>query len=315
MIMTPSHWKAIHAIESAKAGKDVYCEKPMTLCIREGREMVNAVRRYGRIFQHGTQQRSHWNFHFACEMVRNERIGTLKSVYVIVGGPPRDCYLPAEPLPKGVNWDMWLGPAPWRPFNSSICMTGCHGWDGYQDYGGGGMTDWGVHHFDIVQWAMGMDDSGPVEIIPPNGEDANLLTYRYANGVNVCHICRASDYKIIFEGSDGRIEVSSSRLRTWPEHLMREPTRSDEIHLPRTWPTASTNAHIANFLHAVRTRERPICDVEIGCRSTTICHLGNIAYMLKRPLQWDPVTERFTNDAQANRLLDRPRRAPWTLYL
>ena len=148
-IATPSHWHAILAIEAAKAGKDVYCEKPMTLCIREGREMVSAVRRYGRVFQHGTMQRSSWEFLSACEMVRNGRLGTLKSVSVYLGGPPRDCYLPAEPVPKGVNWDMWLGPAPWRPFNSSL-ISGVWGWAVYRDYGGGGMADWGAHHFDIV---------------------------------------------------------------------------------------------------------------------------------------------------------------------
>ena len=329
-IATPSHWHAIHAIEAAKAGKDIYCEKPMTLCIREGREMVKAVRRHGRVFQHDTMQRSGQEFLFACEMVRNGRIGTLESVYLYIGGPPRDCYLPAEPVPKGVHWDMWLGPAPWRPFNSSF-ISGVWGWANFRDYGGGSMTDWGPHHYDIIHWAMGMDDSGPVDIIPPNSDNENRLTWRYANGVNVYHINQdikraVPTYTVVFEGTDGKLEVNRGlgpRLQTWPASIMEEPTRSDEIHLDRSagvnpLPPAHpigpmSKVHIADFLRAVRTREKPICDVEVGHRTTTACHLANIAFLLNRPLKWDPVTERFTNDAQANRRLDRPRREPWTL--
>jgi len=187
------------------------------------------------------------------------------------------------------------------------------------------MADWGAHHFDIVQWVMGMDDSGPVEIIPPNSENENRLTFRYANGVNVYHIDQevrrtVPTFTIVFEGSDGKLEVNrglTNRLQTWPEHLMREPTRSDEIHLyrsagmsqlPPAYPIGpTTKVHIADFLRAIRTRQRPGCDVEIGHHTTTACHLGNIAFLLKRPLKWDPVAERFIGDAQANRWLDRPR--------
>ena len=178
---------------------------------------------------------------------------------------------------------------------------------------------------------MGMDDSGPVEIIPPNSENENRLTFRYANGVKVYHIDQdvrrtVYTYTIVFEGSDGKLEVNRgdvNRLQTWPEHLMQEPIRSDEIHLyrsagmsrlPPAYPIGpTTKVHIADFLRAIRTRHRPVCDVEVGHRTATVCHLGNIAYMFKRPLQWDPVTERLTGDAQANRWLDRPRREPWTL--
>jgi len=318
LIATPDHWHAITSIAAAKAGKDVFCEKPLSLTIGEGRAMVKAMRRYGRVFQTGSMQRSSPEFRFACEMVRSGRIGQVKTVEVYVGGPSQDCYLPEEPVPKEIDWDMWLGPAPWRPYHSSICSLHTpSGWRNYRDYAGGGMTDWGAHHFDIAQWGLGMDDSGPVEMVPPNGKDIPWLTYKYANGVTMTHGGPGSYSKIegrrtgndgvVFNGTEGKIEVTRGYLRTWPESLMETPTRPDEVHLYKS------SSHFDNFLQSIRTRQKPICDVEIGCRSVTVCHLGNITYWLNRPLKWDPVKERFIGDAEANRWIDRPKRDPWTL--
>jgi len=304
LIGTPDHWHAIPAIEAAKAGKDIYCEKPMSLTIREARAMVRAVRRYGRVFQTGSQQRSEFGgrFRFACEMVRSGRIGELKSIKVNVGGSSGDCYLPAEPVPEGVDWDMWLGPAPWRRFNQRILYH----WRAFRDYSGGGMTDMGAHHFDIAQWALGMDESGPVEIIPPNGKDVERLTYIYANGVKVYH-GGGGGGSVVFFGTEGKIAVSRGHLQTWPASIMQKPIGPNEVRLYRS------RSQKGNWLECIRSRQRPICDVEIGCRSVTVCHLGNIAYWLGRPLKWDPVKEEFVGDPEANRWLDRPKRSPWTL--
>lgn len=303
VIASPTHWKPLHTIAAAKAGKDVFCEKPMSLTVRDGRAMVTAIRRYGRVYQHGTQQRSAPEFRFACEMVRNGRIGQLKSVTVYVGGPPSDCYLPGEPVPKGLDWDMWLGPAPWRPFHPAIYR----GWEGFRDYSGGGMTGWGSHHFDIAQWGLGADETGPVEVIPPDGKEVRLLTFRYASGVPVIHANQMGQWAVVFEGSEGKVAVNRGRLQTWPASIMRKPTAPDELHL------YESPGHNLDFLQAIRTRQRPAADVEIGHRTMTVCHLGNIGFWLRRPLKWDPAKEEFIDDPPANRLLDRPRRAPWTL--
>ncbi|MEN6498275.1 MAG: Gfo/Idh/MocA family oxidoreductase [Thermoguttaceae bacterium] len=309
VIGTPDHWHAIPAVEAAKAGMDIYCEKPLSLTIREARAMVTATRRYGRVFQTGSQQRSSREFRFACEMVRSGRIGKLVTISVNVGGPSEDCYLPEEPVPAGVDWDLWLGPAPWRPYHSILCpppsFTGFPYWRRYRDYSGGGMTDWGAHHFDIAQWGMGTDDSGPVEIIPPDGKDVKFLTYKYASGVTVQH--NAGGNGVVFHGTEGKIEVNRGHLQTWPDNLMHKPTGPGEVHL------YTSTDHRGNWLDCIRSRQRPICDVEIGARSVSVCHLGNLAYWLKRPLKWDPASEQFIGDAEANRWIGRPYRDPWTL--
>jgi len=306
LVGTPDHWHAIPSIMAAQAGKDIYCEKPMSLTIREARAMVNTVRRYGRVFQTGSQQRSGYGgkFRFACEMVRSGRIGRVHTIHVNVGGPSGPCYLPAEPTPKGVDWNMWLGPAPWRPYHSEIVQRGR--WRAWRDYSGGGMTDWGHHHFDIVQWALDKDDSGPIEIIPPNGKDVKYLTYIYDNGVRVHHR-GAQGAQIEFKGTEGRVMVDRRTLRTEPDYIMEDPIGPGEIRLYKS------HSQKGNWLDCIRTRQKPICDVEIGCRSVTVCHLGNIAYWFRRPLKWDPVKEEFIGDDEANRWLDRPKRAPWHL--
>ncbi|NQT86209.1 Gfo/Idh/MocA family oxidoreductase [bacterium] len=309
LIGTPDHWHAMAAIRSAEAGKDIYCEKPMSLTLYEARAMVNAVRRHGVVFQTGSQQRSEYGgkFRFACEMVRSGRIGRLHTVHVNVGGPSRECYLPAEPQPKTIDWNMWLGPAPWRPFHHSIGLSGS--WRSWRDYSGGGMTDWGHHHFDIVQWALDKDGSGPEAVFPPDGKEFRHLTYIYrVNGeeVRVTH-GGASGGQIEFVGTEGRIMVDRGTLKTDPGYIMATPTGPSEVQLFRS------PGHKANWVDCIRTRRRPICDVAIGCRSVSVCHIGNLAYWLKRPLKWDAVKEEFIDDPAANRWLDRPKRAPWAL--
>jgi len=306
LIGTPDHWHAIPAIAAARAGKDIYCEKPMSLTIHEARAMVQAVRRYEVVFQTGSQQRSEYagKFRFAAEMVRSGRIGEVKKVHVNVWGPsgPSDA-VPGEPLPPNtVDWDRWLGQAPWRPFSMRILR----GWRPYRDYSGGGMTDWGHHHFDIVQWALDKDESGPVEIIPPDGKDVKYLTYIYDNGTKLHH-GGAEGAQIVFHGTRGRIGVDRGRLWSDPPSIMARPIAADEVRL------YYSRSHKGNWVDCIRSRRRPIADVEIGCRSVTVCHLGNIAYRLKRPLKWNPAREEFVGDDEANRLRARPMREPWRL--
>ena len=305
IIAVPDHWHALVTIAAAEAGKDIYCEKPMALTVRQARAMVTAVRRYGRVFQTGSQQRSDNKFHFACEMVRSGRIGQVQTVNVGVGGPSSEKQFPEEPIPPGFDWDRWLGPAPWAPFNSERCSGNYGGgWRHVRDYSGGMMTDWGAHHFDIAQWGLGMDAGGPVEITPPDGKDVKTLTYKYANGVIMYH---GGANGILFTGTKGKVEVNRGYLKTWPDELMQVPTAPNEVNLYK-----SANHH-QDWLSCIKTRQRPICDVEIGCRSVTVCHLGNIAFWTGHPIKWDPVKEEIVGDEAASRWLDRPMRAPWSL--
>jgi predicted dehydrogenase len=320
LIATPEHWHAIIAIEAARAGKDIYCEKPLSHTIREARAMVDAVRRYARVFQTGSQQRSDNNFRLACELVRNERIGKLKSVHVNVGGTSNWAFLPEEPIPPGLDWDRWLGPAPYAPYNAERASGSYSGgWRLIRDYSGGMMTDWGAHHFDIAQWGLGMDQSGPVEIHPPDGKEYKVLTYIYGNGVPVYHMYGPNEgqiplpYKdrkvngVLFVGEKGWVEVNRGYLKTSPDSLAREPIGPNDIHL------YNSKNHATDWLSCIKTRRRPICDVEVGARSITVCHLGNIAYWLNRPIKWDPVAEQIVGDDEANRMLQLPMRPPWRL--
>jgi len=267
--------------------------------------MAQAVRQYGRVFQTGSQQRSDSKFRFACEMVRSGRIGQVQTVHVGVGGPSSDKQFPEEPIPEGMDWEMWLGPAPWAPYNSERCSGNYGGgWRQVRDYSGGMMTDWGAHHFDIAQWGLGMDAAGPLEIHPPDGKDYKTLTYKYASGVLMYH---GGANGVLFTGTQGKIEVNRGYLQTWPAELMQVPTAPNEVNLYKS------NNHMADWIECIKTRQRPICDVEVGCRSVTVCHLGNIAYWLGRPLKWDPVNEQILGDEEAGRWLDRPMRAPWRL--
>ena len=310
VIATPDHWHAIVATLACEAGKDVYCEKPLSLTIREARQMVNAARKNNRVFQTGSMQRSSSEFHRACQLVRNGRIGKLKHVIADVGGPSRWCDLGEEEMEPGLNWDMWLGPAPKRPYNSVLSPRKVHthfpDWRNYREYSGGMMTDWGAHHFDIAQWGLGMDDSGPVEIIPPDDAKATKgLRYVYANGVELIH---GDSGGVLFVGESGKILVNRGKFESDPKELEKVPLNDMPIQLYKS------NNHYSDFVKAVRTRQKPICDVEIGARSASVCHLGNLAYWNHRKLKWDPAKEVFIGDDEANIWLNHPNRGPWDKY-
>jgi len=315
-IAAPDHWHAIISIIACEKGKDIYCEKPLSLTIAEARAMANAVRKHDRVFQTGSMQRSSGEFLKACELVRNGALGSVKDVYVNVGVPSRWCDLPEEPMEPGLDWDLWLGPAPKRPYHSKLSARGVKAnwpnWRDYREYSGGQLTDWGAHHFDIAQWGLGMDESGPVEILPPEGKDAPGLIFKYANGV-ILHHGGLPGYKygVVFVGEKGKICVDRGRFLAEPENLAPDDYR------PNTLPIKlyKSSHHLADFLQCVRSRQRPICDVEIGARSATVCHLANLAYWNKRSLKWDPKAERFVGDAEANTWLNRERRAPWNGFI
>jgi len=323
---TPDHWRALVSIHACQAGKDVYAEKPMSLTIREGRLMVETVRKYGRVFQTGSQQRSQAENRFGCELVRNGRIGTIHAVIGANYPSPWECALPAQPLPDGLDWDMWCGPTEPVPYHIDLCTPRANpGWISFRAYSGGEMTGWGAHGLDQIQWALGMDDTGPVEIWtegpkfdpPVYGEPESrsrgeklcgrpMIFYRYANRVTV-KLDSGNPGGGIFIGDKGKIEIFRGKVTSNPPEVVEEPIRNDEIHLYE-----STN-HIGNWLECIKSREKPIADVEIGHRSTTVCHLGNIARWVGRKLQWDPVKEVFPGDEEANAYLDRPRRKGYQL--
>jgi hypothetical protein len=313
VIATPDHWHAIIAIQAAKLGKDIYCEKPMSLTIGEARAMVIAVRRYQRVFQTGSQQRSSYQFRFACELVQNGYIGELQRIEIGIqcgfGTFPTVCTLPAESVPEELDWELWLGQAPYRPYNSDIAppisFDGYPNWRRYRDYSCACMGDWGAHHFDIGQWALGMDKSGPVEIIPPALSENKHLTYIYANGVPM--VTDFDTNGVRFFGSEGKIEVNRGYLRTWPDRLVNQAIKPDGIHLYRS------NGHQENWLSCIRNRSLPICDVEIGASTAMVSHLGIIAHELGRIVHWNPNSETFINDGDANRLISRSMRSPWSL--
>jgi predicted dehydrogenase len=308
VIATPDHWHAYPVVMAAKAGKDIYCEKPLSLTIHEARAMVNAVRKYKRVFQTGSMQRSMSEFHKACELVINGRLGKIQRVIAGVRGPSKWCDLPEEPMEPGLDWDRWLGPAPLRPYNSVLSPRGVHqhfpDWRNYREYSGGMMTDWGAHHFDIAQWGLGMDASGPVEIIPPDDPKAMTgLRYVYANGIELVH--DSSRGGVTFMGEKGKIFVDRGKFQAEPEAIGQEKISDNEKRLYKS------NNHLRDFVECVRSRKRPICDVEVGARSVTVCHLGNLAYWNRRRLKWDPAKERFVGDKEANQWLDRDKRGGW----
>lgn len=318
LIAVPDHWHSIPAIMAAKAGKDIYGEKPLALTIAEGRAMSNAVRDHKRVFQTGSQQRSDIRFRKACELVRNGRIGKLHTVSCgLPGGTPdfsKDAYRTAtEPVPDGFNYEMWVGPAPQAPYSPARCFVNFR-W--VFDYSGGQITDWGGHHPDIAQWGMGTELTGPVEIRPgavkyadhPIYNTATDFTFEgiYENGVRLV-VSNHSRGGVTFEGSDGMIWVNRGAIESKPAGLVYEDIGEREIHLPRS------DNHFRNFIDCVLSRKEPIAPVEQAHRSITIAHLGNIALKLGRKLKWDPKAEQVIGDAEANRMLSRPMRGPWKL--
>jgi predicted dehydrogenase len=310
VIATPDHWHAFLCVQAARAGKHIYCEKPLTHHIAEGRTLVEEVRKQKVVFQTGSQQRSEFGgrFRLACELIRNGRIGQLKTIRIGVGGPSIPCDLPEQSVPPGTDWDMWLGPAPRRGYNDALCPRGVHShfpaWRSYREYAGGGLADMGAHHFDIAQWALGMSLSGPVQIEPPTGSATTGLKLTYASGVQMWH---GGPTDCIFEGSNGTIEVSRGHLASTPRIIVQTPLGPDEVRL-----YFSTD-HRNNWLECIRSGQETICPAEVGHRSAAVCHLANIGYRLRRPLKWDPIREHFVGDEEANRLLVREPRAPWQL--
>ncbi len=311
VIASPDHWHTLNAVHACQAGKDVYCEKPMTLTIEEADVLVKTVRRYGRVFQTGSQQRSSSEFRRACELVRSGRIGKVDLVHVGVGGGPASDWVADEEPPSYLDWDLWLGPAPRVPYNR---LRHPYNFRWFFDYSGGKMTDWGAHHNDIAQWGLGMDGTGPVFIegtaaFPTQGLYNTAMTfsvaYEYATGQKV--ICSSQGHGVKFFGSDGWVHVDRGFLETEPAWLKNEPRGPGDVHLP------TSPGHQRNWLECIRTRERPICDVAIGAGSVIVCHLNNIALRMGRRLQWDPDRHVFLCDPEANRWVSKPYRAPWHL--
>ena len=336
-IGTPDHWHGIIAIAAMKAGKDVYCEKPLTLTLEEGRALVRTAQQTGRVVQTGSQQRSDARFRLACELVRNGRIGRVQKITTLIGANPRGGPFATSSVPAGLDWNFWLGPTEMKEFVKERCHYEFRWW---YEYSGGKMTDWGAHHNDIAQWGLGMDNSGPVtvrgrgETPASDGRSYNChptfeAVFTYANGTTL--VCRDGPPQnwpvrnpqgrpegngILFEGEGGkwifvnRGFISASDGNAQTSNLIREPLPSNATRLQ-----VSTN-HMGNFVECVRTRQQPICNPTVGHRSVSVCHLGNIAIRTGLDLRWDPQAERFVgaNASQANSHLSRPMRDPWAAY-
>jgi predicted dehydrogenase len=323
---TVDHWHALVSLVAMRAGKDVYCEKSLTLTIDEGQRLVKVARQTGRILQTGSQQRSQRIFRLACELVRNGRIGKLKHVDVWLPAGLRQGPFSPSAVPEGFDFDFWLGPTP----KVDYVKERTHGTFRYWwDYAGGTMTDWGAHHNDIVLWGLGLDRSGPASIqarprvqMIPGGYTAYSeyeVHYTYANGVT--HTCQSTTangidgsvvdpkgplHGIKFEGSEGWIFVTRERIEASNDDLLSTPLPAGALRL------YESGDHMGNFFDCIRSRKPPICDVEIGHRSASLCHLGVIALRLGRKLKWNPQKEQFIGDKQANQWLAREMRKPWS---
>lgn len=311
IVATTDHARVLPCIRACQAGLDVYAEKPLTLTIAEGRVLVRAVRKYNRVFQVGSQQRTMEMNRFACELVRKGGIGKLKRVQAINYGGPREYQgLPEQPVPEGDDWDIWQAQTEARPYNNALQF----GWMGWRDYSGGQMTNWGAHGVDQVQWALGKCESGPVEIWPVTPGPHGKVSMRYADGVQV-------DYELpegapmggaVFHGSSAKIVIDRNEFKTDPSDLVKNPP-DPGVAKPWEGPDWVSRPHIQNWIDCIKSRQRPTADVEIGHRSISVCHLANIARQIGRPLRWDPEKEIFPGDAEANAYVDRPRRKGWEL--
>jgi predicted dehydrogenase len=314
----PDHWHAIPVVMGAKAGKDIYGEKPLSLTVREGRAMSDAVRANGRIFQTGSQQRSDFRFRRVCELVRSGRIGALHTVRCgLPAGTPdlgRSGHRKApESVPAGFHYDFWLGPAPEAPYSPARCHVNFR-W--IFDYSGGQVTDWGGHHPDIAQWGMNTENTGPVAIRNPravystespwNTAIEYYFEAHYENGVRLI-VTNEERMGVRFQGTEGWIWVTRGNWEASDPALLESAVGPHDVSLYRS------ENHFHNFIDCVISREQPVAPIETAHRSITICHLGNIAMKLGRDLIWDPKTEQCPGDAEANALLSRPYRSPWKL--
>lgn len=313
-IGTPDHWHTAIAIAALRSGRDVYCEKPLTLTIDEGKLLVKTVQETGRVLQVGTQQRSDARFRLACELVRNGRIGKLQKITVTLpdsvaaGGP-----FETKPVPPNLNWDMWLGQAPLVDYCPERTHFTFRWW---YEYSGGVMTDWGAHHMDIAHWGMGIENSGPLSIdgkavMPniPNGYNTPkqfTVDYLYPGDVQV-HV-NIGDNGVLFEGDKSRVYVNRGRITGKPvEELDENPLPIDAIKLH------ASDDHMGDFVNSVRTRSQPVSDVVSQHRSVSACHLANISMRLGRKLNWDAAKEQFVDDSEANAMLSRPQREPYRI--
>ncbi|SFW66988.1 Gfo/Idh/MocA family protein [Cellulophaga fucicola] len=309
VIATPDHWHAIQAIDAMKAGKDVYCEKPLTHNINEGIDLVKTAKKTSKILQTGSMQRSGKNFRKACELVRNGYLGDIKQVLVNVGDPAVPYNLKAETLPTEVNWNKWCGPAPLLEYNHRLAPSRNDvdfwpDWRLYEEVGGGILCDWGAHMFDIVQWALGMDRSGPVKYVMPADKNAvRGLKMYYDNGVEMIHEDFGRGWGVRFIGTEGTMDISRGYFETTPENLIKAELTASDTKLYDT-----EGNHYQDWISSIKNRTQPICDVETGHRSATVCNIANIAYNLGRDLNWDPVKEKFLNDSEANKMRGRKER-------
>lgn len=291
-VATPDHWHAIMVIEACRSGKDVYCQKPETRTLREGPLMVEAARRYARVVSGGSQ-RVQEDYRGIVNQCWGGELGPIKSINVNVGPLSQPCNLPAQAAPDDIDWDLWLGPAPWAPYNAARCSgnfsTSGNSWRSYIDYSGGGMTDWGAHHFGGATFAIDVRELQPVEVIFHDEAGKQHLEYRYPNGVTLTHN-KPGKGNLAVEGTPG------------------------EKREPKPVPVyKGTGGIYGDFIECVKTRERPFRDIEFAVNSVMVSHLGIIAYTLQRSLKWDARQQTFVGDEEANRYLDRARREPWQL--
>jgi len=328
VVATPDHWHALPSIHACRAGKDVYCEKPLGLTIREGRAMVEAARKYGRVFQTGTQRRSMRNHRVGCELVRNGLAGKIHTVLIMNYPSPWESNLPGQPVPDGLDWDTWCGQTEPAAYHEDIFIQRSNpGWISLRPYSGGEMTGTGAHGFDQIQWALDMDETGPVEIWAEGGKlqpvtysasesrdrgnrlssEGYRVRMRYANGVLIKLEPGEPAAGAVFVGDQGKIRVGNNTYSSNPEEIAKTPPQDLKVRLP-----VSDN-HMQNWFDSIKSRKRPIADVEIGHRSAILCHLGNIVRWVGRPLRWDPKAETFPGDDEANAYLDRPMRGPYRL--
>lgn len=320
-IVTPDHWHGLIASAAAQAGKDIFVEKPLTFTIHEGRLLRDTVARHGCVSQIGSQQRSEANFRFACELVRNGRIGQLQTVRVGLPLDPTTRVLETMPIHAELDYDMWLGPAPWKPYSEMRVHPradyGRPGWMCCTDYCHGMISNWGAHHLDIAQWGMGTEWEGPTTIVahttfPADGiwevHGSFRVEYQYANGMRlICASTTQHKPGIVFEGSAGWVHVDRGFLATQPQSLQHATIGANETHLYKS------NNHKQNFLDCIKSRAQTITPIALGHRSNTLCNLGDLAMRLGRALHWEATRECFHEDEEANRMLCRPMRGPWHL--
>ena len=291
-VATPDHWHAIMVIEACRSGKDVYCQKPETRTLREGPLMVEAARRYARVVSGGSQ-RVLEDYRGVVNQCWGGELGEIKSINVNVGPLSQTCNLPAQDLPGDIDWDLWLGPAPWAPYNKDRCSgsfsTSGNSWRSYIDYSGGGMTDWGAHHFGGATYAVDVRELQPEEVTYNDENGKQWLSFRYPNGLLLHHNKPGS----------GNLQV---------EGMPGEPREAKPVPQYK-----GTGGIYGDFIESVKTREKPFRDIELAVNSVAVSHLGIIAYTLQRSLKWDAKTQSFPGDEEANRFLDRARREPWQL--